>query len=346
MQPLSEDPLARYARQMRVGAFGREGQERLRSSRALLVGCGALGTAIADLLVRAGIGFLRLVDRDLVELSNLQRQTLFDERDAREGWPKAEAAARRLREVNSEVELDPRVADAGVDELPELARDVDLVLDGTDNFETRYLLNDLAVREGKPWIYGGAIADHGLEMAVIPGRTACLRCVFPEPPSGGAPTCETAGVLGPLTVLIASLQATDALKILSGHADAVGSELLQIELWSRRIQTLRIPRQVDCTCCAHGEFPFLDSAAAMTRAESLCGRNTVQLRPGRPTRFDLDALARRLEGEGLPVERSRFWLRFGAEELEVTAFPDGRLLVHGTEDTARARSFYSRWLGS
>ncbi|MBK9384183.1 MAG: ThiF family adenylyltransferase [Planctomycetes bacterium] len=332
---------------MRVSHVGRSGQEALRAARVLLVGCGALGTAIADLLVRAGVGFLRIADRDLVELTNLQRQTLFDERDARESWPKAEAAARRLREVNAEVEIEACVRDVGADELPELARDVDLLLDGTDNFETRYLLNDFAVHVGKPWIYGGAVGDHGLEMAVIPGRTACLRCIFPEPPSAGvSETCETAGVLGPLTALIAALQAADALKILSGHREAIASELLQVELWSRRVQALRIPRQADCACCVRRELPYLDGAAGATRAESLCGRNTVQLRPAIHARIDLERLSARLAREGLVFERSRFWIRFRAEELELTAFPDGRALVHGTDEPARARSFYSRWIGS
>ena len=280
----------RYSRQVRFAPVGDEGQRRIRAARVAIVGCGALGSVQAEILARAGIGMLRLIDRDIVELSNLQRQFLFDESDAREGLPKAAAAARRLAQVNSEIAIEPVVADLTPSNAAELLENIDLILDGTDNFETRYVLNDVAVRGGIPWIYGAAVGSYGLKLAIMPGRTACFRCIYPEPPAGAQPTCETAGVLGPVTATIAALQAADALKILAAGADSFVARLTTVDVWSGEIRQIDPPaRDPECPCCAARQFVHLDGSR---RAPiSLCGRNAVQIHE-RSRPLDLAALAR------------------------------------------------------
>jgi adenylyltransferase/sulfurtransferase len=334
---------ARYSRQERFPGLGREGQESLARARIAVVGCGALGSTQLELLARAGAGYLRIIDRDYVELSNLQRQLLFDESDAADGAPKAVAAARRLAAVNSRVVTEPAVSDLTASNADDLLGGVDLILDGSDNFETRYLINDFCVRGGTPWIYGAAVGSYGIKMAVMPGRTACFRCVYPEPPEGAQPTCETAGVLGPVTAAVASLQAADALKILSGHGADVSGAIVTMDLWAGRIRQVAAPaRDLACPCCAKREFVYLDGKR---RAPvSLCGRNAVQIHD-RTRPVDLADLARQLEGLAR-VRFNEFALRAAIDAYELTVFPDGRAIVKGTTDAGIARSLYARYVGS
>jgi molybdopterin-synthase adenylyltransferase len=332
----------RYSRQILFTGIGRSGQEALIRSQAAIVGCGALGTFHAAALARAGVGSITIIDRDYVEPSNLQRQWLFEESDAAEALPKAAAAERRLGRINSAVRVRAVVADLTAANAADLLGNADLILDGTDNFETRYLINDFAVSRSIPWIYGAAVGSYGLAMPVLPGRSACLRCVYPEAPSGAQPTCETAGVLNAITALVASLQVADALKILSGHADLVEARITRADLWSSALrQSAPPPRDPDCPTCARREFPFLDEAR---RAPvTLCGRNAVQIHEHNCT-LDLRALEKRLAPLG-EVRANEFALRFRTGTYEMTIFPDGRAIVKGTSDPGVARSVYARYVG-
>jgi len=344
---MSDPTLERYSRQMRFYGMGEAGQRRLLASRVTLAGCGALGTVLANVLVRAGVGHVRIIDRDFVETSNLQRQVLFDENDVLENMPKAEAAARKLRAINSAVEVEPVVADIDRTNIVEWCQDADLILDGTDNFEIRYLINDVAVKLNKPWVYGGCIGSHGQVMVILPGKTPCLRCVFEEAPSAGETgTCETAGVLGPIVNIVASLQATEAIKILIGADDKVLRELLYLDLWEneqRRIKVAPLLGKVDCLCCKHKRFEWLDGQHG-SQTTSLCGRNAVQVSHRRPGRLNFEELARHLEAMG-QVSYNRFLLKFNVEGYEFTVFPDGRAIIKGTNDTERARTLYARYIG-
>jgi adenylyltransferase/sulfurtransferase len=339
----------RYHRQTLLPAISAAGQQRLREARALLIGCGALGATIADQLVRAGIGFLRIVDRDIVELTNLQRQTLFTERDVEQGAPKAVAAADRLRQVNSDVTVEPVVSDMDSGNVEAIAGDAfDLILDGTDNVATRYLINDVAVKHSIPWIYGACVGTEGRVMTILPGQTPCLRCIFPQPPAAGElPTCDTAGVLGPVAAVVGSIQALNAIKLLSGNAAALAEELLTLDLWTNRIRSINISqsRRANCLTCGQRRFEFLDAAPADSAAK-LCGRDAMQIR-WRRGRVELKELAQRLAGAGA-VDETPFLVRCALSEggLRLTAFADGRILVHGTADPARARSVVARYLGS
>ena len=334
---------SRYSRQSRFAPLGEEGQARIRAASIAVVGCGALGTVEAEILVRAGVGRVRIIDRDFVEWSNLQRQFLFEESDAAEGLPKAVAAGRRLARVNSEVTLEPMVADLTPANIDDLLEGVSLILDGSDNFEVRFLINDYSVRSGVPWIYAAAVGSYGLKLAIVPGRTACLRCVYPEPPSQGIqPTCETDGVLAPVTAAIASLAAGDALKILGLGAESVAARLTTIDTWSGEIrQTAPPARDPDCSCCAKHDFVHLDG---QRRAPiSLCGRNAVQIHERfRPV--DLADLARRLAPLA-DVRANDFAVRARIDSYELTVFPDGRAIIKVTTDPAVARSLYARYVG-
>ncbi len=330
----------RYSRQIRFPGIGEQGQRKFAAARVTIVGCGALGSFQAEALARAGCGFLRVIDRDYVELSNLQRQFLFDESDAEQALPKAIAASRRISEINSTISVDPVVADLTAPNIEDLLEGADLILDATDNFETRYLINDYAVRGGVPWIYGAAVGSYGLEFAIFPGRTACLKCVYPTPPSGPQPTCETAGVLGPVTSVIAALQVADAMKILVG-AD-IEARLTTVDVWSGPIRQIAIPaRDPDCLCCARREFVHLDGAE---RAPiSLCGRNAVQIHEQKRT-MNLVELGRRLQPLGA-IRVNEFALRAQLPPYELTVFADGRAIVKGTTDIGVARSVYARYVG-
>jgi adenylyltransferase/sulfurtransferase len=295
--------------------------------------------------VRAGVGFLRVIDRDWVEESNLQRQVLFEESDARERRPKAEAAAAALRRIDRSVSLQAEVADLNPGNEAQLLGDVDLIMDGTDNFEARYLINDVAVRDGRPWIYCGAVGTEGMFMPVLPGKSACLRCLFPAPPPpGSSATCDTAGVLAPAVGAIASLAAAEALKLLLGREEAVTGGLVSLDVWEFGWHVFRVPRKADCRCCGLREFEFLRVAAA-GHATTLCGRNAVQITPPRPTRLDLESMARTLTRSGR-VTVGPYLLRLQLEEQELTLFRDGRAIVEGTQDPAVARAVYARYVGS
>jgi len=331
----------RYSRQIRYREIGEAGQNRILQGRVAVVGCGGLGSSQAEALARAGVGFVRVIDRDYIEFSNLQRQLLFDEHDAEVASPKAIAAAQRMRAINSEIE--PVVADLTPSNADELLADVHLILDGTDNFETRYLINDFAISRGLPWIYGAAVGSYGLKMPVLPGRTCCLRCIFPKPASGAQPTCETAGILGPLTMTIGALQAADALKILAGHMDRVAPRITIVDVWNGEIlQTPQPAPRADCPACGRREFVYLEGK---TRPPiSLCGRNAVQIHD-RTRQVDLQQLAARLATVGT-VRANEFALRLQIAPYELTVFPDGRAIIKGTTDVGVARSLYAKYVGN
>jgi adenylyltransferase/sulfurtransferase len=332
----------RYSRQILFAGLGEAGQRRLLEARAVIAGCGALGSVQAGMLARAGVGHIRLIDRDYVEWSNLQRQCLFEESDAEEGLPKAVAAARRLASINSGIEVTPVVADLTHANVEELLGDAGVVLDGTDNFEARYLINDFCVSRGIPWIYGGAVGSYGLTMPVIPGRTSCLKCVYPEPPSGAQPTCETAGVLNTVPSVVGSLQSADAIRILCGRADELSPRITTLDLWTGVIRQLRQPdRDPQCLACGQRRFVHLEGAG---RAPiSLCGRNAVQIHE-RARPIDLQLLKQALAPLG-EVRANEFALRFFPSPYEMTIFPDGRAIIKGTNDVGLARSLYARYVG-
>jgi len=333
---------SRYSRQFRFAPVGPEGQERIRSASVVLVGCGALGTVTAEILTRAGVGRLRLIDRDFVELSNLQRQFLFSEADAAEALPKAVAAARRLGQVNSEVVAEPVVADLTPASAEELLEGATLIMDGTDNFEARFLMNDYAVRSGIPWIYSAAVGSYGLKLAIVPGRTACLRCVYPEPPQGSQPTCETDGVLAPITASIAALACGDALKILARGPESVTARMTTVDVWTGAVrQTAPPARDPGCPCCVARDFVHL---TGQRRAPiSLCGRNAVQIHE-RSRPVDLRELASRL-APLVEVRSNDFAVRASIDSYELTVFADGRAIIKGTTDPGVARSLYARYVG-
>ncbi len=333
----------RYSRQILFPEIGELGQQRLLDSHAVIVGCGALGSVQAMALVRAGVGRLSIIDRDYVETSNLQRQFLFEESDAADALPKAAAAERQLRRINSSAEIHGIVADLNPANAEELLADAAVVLDGTDNFETRYLINDFAVSRGVPWIYGAAVSSYGLTMPVIPGRTACLRCVYPDPPAGAQPTCDTAGVLNTITAAIGAMQAADAVKILSGRAGCVIPRITMMDVWTGAIRQIEQPaRDPDCPTCARHDFVHLNGG--MRAPVSLCGRNAVQIHlAARP--LDLVDLKKRLDALG-EVRSNEFALRFVHPPFEMTIFPDGRAIIKGTTDPGVARSLYARYVGN
>jgi molybdopterin/thiamine biosynthesis adenylyltransferase len=336
----------RYSRQVLFNGIGNEGQLGIIASRVALVGCGALGTMQAALLVRAGVGTLRIIDRDFVEESNLQRQILFDEEDVREVMPKAVAAERKLRMANSLVNVEGLVEDVNAASVERLLGGFDLILDASDNFDARFLVNDFAVKNMIPWIYGACIGSYGLTFPILPGESACLRCVFESaPPAGASPSCDTAGVIGPIVSLIAGMQVAEALKILSGHRDSVNRRIMTIDLWDNRHEAVDLPRpHPDCPCCGRHEFPFLDGSLGAD-VTTLCGRTSVQIRRREGTRIDLDDLAQRLSSLG-NLERNRFLLRATIDDYQLTVFADGRAIINGTYDTAIAKSLYARYVGN
>ena len=333
----------RYSRQILFPGIGEQGQEALLASHAVVVGCGALGSFHAAALARAGVGRLTIIDRDYVEPSNLHRQWLFEESDAAESLPKAAAAARRIAAINSAVEVRGIVADLTARNAEELLGGADVMLDGTDNFEARYLVNDFAVSRGIPWIYGAAVGSYGIAMPVIPGHTACLRCVYPDPPAGVQPTCETAGVLNVIISAVASIQVADALKILCGCVSQVQPRITTIDLWYGGIRQIEAPaRDPDCPTCGKREFSYLEERRRPP--VTLCGRNAVQVHE-RERPLDLAELKKRLAPLG-DVRASEFALRFRVEPYEMTIFPDGRAIVKGTSDEGVARSLYARYVGN
>lgn len=334
----------KYSRQMLFAPLGPEGQERLQAAAVVLVGCGAIGAAAAQLLVRAGIGRLRILDRDFVEVSNLQRQSLFDEADAAEALPKAVAAERKLRAINSDAEVEGRIADLGPGNAAELLGGFPLILDGTDNFETRFLVNDFAVKSGTPWIYAAAVASYGVTMTIRPGQTPCLSCLLEASNGAGLEeTCDTIGVLGSIVNLIASLEVTEALKILAGRSNALHGRLLSCDVWSGRFQSIRAEPNPTCRACARKEFPYLEGQAQPHI--TLCGRDSVQIHE-RGRMLDLQALEERLAPTIHDVRQNGFLLRFRIPPYEMTVFTDGRAILKGTKDPAVARSLYAKYIGA
>ena len=324
--------------------IGPKGQEHLRAASAVLVGCGAIGAAAAQLLVRAGIGRLRILDRDFVETSNLQRQSLFDEADAAQVLPKAVAAEQKLRAINSDVQVQGLIADLCPKNAAELLAGFPLILDGTDNFETRLLINDYAVKTNTPWIYAAAVSSYGVTLTIRPGQTPCLSCLLESSNGAGLEeTCDTIGVLGSIVNLIASLEVTEALKILAGRSDALHGRLLSSDVWSGRFQSLRAERNPACRACARGEFPYLEGQAQPHI--TMCGRDSVQIHE-RGRVLDLKALEQRLAPTINDVRANGFLLRFRVPPYEMTVFSDGRAILKGTKDPAVARSLYAKYVGA
>jgi adenylyltransferase/sulfurtransferase len=334
----------RYSRQTLFTPIGKKGQEQLREAAVAIIGCGALGSSLANNLCRAGIGRLVIADRDYIEVNNLQRQILFDEEDIARKLPKAVAAAEKLRRINSEVTIVTMVEDISADGIEALVQDVDLVLDATDNFETRYLLNDACIKYGRPWIYSGVIASYGVTMNILPGDTACLRCVYPEMPlPGTTATCDTAGILNGIVGAITGIVSTEALKILL-KSDKVSRDMVWMDVWENTSERIELPRQPDCPACGQHNYAFLDSLDGRSTT-SLCGRDAVQVRSSRKgDTVDLPTLAERLQAIG-QVSYNAYLLRFNVDSYEFTVFPDARAIIKGTDDEMVARSLYARYIG-
>ena len=336
----------RYSRQILFDGIGREGQARLLKSRVLIVGCGALGSAQVEALARAGVGNLRLVDRDFVEFSNLQRQTMFTESDATDRLPKAIAAANHVRDINSSVEVEAEIADVNHSNIERLIRDCDVVLDGTDNFATRFLINDACVKHNVAWIYGAAVGSYGVSMTIRPNEGPCLRCVFPEaPPAASAPTCDTSGVIMPIISIVAAVQVSEALKLLAGQTESLHNSLMQFDVWRNEWRRISVgDRDPDCSTCGLRRFETLE-AESRDFAAVLCGRHAVQVSPSQPAQVDLMALGQRLQSAG-EVKGNDYLLRFRTGEYELTVFQDARSIIRGTDDIATARSLYAKYIGN
>ena len=336
----------RYSRQILFNGIGKQGQERLQRSTALIVGCGALGTGQAESLARAGVGRLRIADRDFVEASNLQRQTMFTEADARERLPKAVAAANHIAELNSEITVEPEIIDVNHSNIERLLEDSDVVVDGTDNFATRYLINDACVKHNQNWVYGAAVGSYGVTMTIRPHQTACLRCVFPEaPPAASAPTCDTSGVVMPIISIVAAVQVTEALKILTGQFDALHGMLMQFDVWRNEWRKINPgPPVTDCPTCGLKRFETLEPDTAEFAAV-LCGRNAVQISPAHATRLDFPELAERLRPSG-EVKFNDYLLRFRTGDYEMTVFQDARSIIRGTDEVTLARTLYAKYIGN
>ncbi|MBM4760778.1 thiazole biosynthesis adenylyltransferase ThiF [Bacillus sp. B15-48] len=340
--------MERYSRQVLFKPIGEEGQRKLIDSRVVIVGAGALGTVIANHLVRAGVGYVRIIDRDLVELSNLQRQSLYDEDDAANHLPKVVAAEKKLKKINSTIQIDAVIADVNLDNAEELLGNVDVIVDGTDNFATRYLINDVSLKHKIPWVFGGAVSSRGMYAVFIPGKTPCYRCLFPQVPAGLGETCDTVGVLSPLTDIIGSFEAVETLKLLVGAEH--NPNLEQIDIWYSASLQMDISdgRNSNCPACVEHKYEFLDRSSEQQLTYAvLCGRDTVQIKARNVTKFDLENLATKLKKSG-KVAVNPFLLRFSPNEEEVSfvVFKDGRVLVHGVDQIVQAKQFYSRYIGS
>ncbi|WP_079908363.1 ThiF family adenylyltransferase [Paenibacillus sp. 32352] len=338
----------RYSRQLLFGPIGEQGQARLMQARVAIVGMGALGTVLANHMVRAGVGFVRIIDRDFVEASNLQRQMLYDEADAASSEPKAMAAARRLQQTNSLVTIEPVVADLHPANAESLLTDVDLILDGTDNFAVRFLINDVSLKHRIPWIYGGAVSSRGVSMTIVPGETPCLRCMFGQAPAQGTTeTCDTAGVIGPIIHTVASHQAAEAFKLLVGAHAQLNRKMVHWDLWYNQHAAVDVSkaRKTDCPACGHGHYDYLQQEVDEDTIQTLCGRNSVQIQPVRSGTFHLSDWAEKWRPLGR-IELNPFLLKFYPNDsLTLVLFSDGRLIVQGTDDPVMAKSLYSRYIG-
>jgi molybdopterin/thiamine biosynthesis adenylyltransferase len=339
---------SRYSRQQLFKPIGELGQQRLLQSRIAIVGMGALGTVLANHMVRAGVGYVRIIDRDFVEWSNLQRQMLYDEDDARNSSPKAEAAKIKLQKINSDIKIDAHVTDLNPTNAERLLSDVNLVLDGTDNFSIRFLINDVCIKHHIPWVYGGAVSSRGVTMTVIPTQTPCLRCIFGQAPAqGSSETCDTAGVIGPIIHIVASYQSTEAIKLLVNDTESLHGKMIQTDLWNHHYSAIDMSkaRKTDCPCCVNRQFDYLEHALEEDTLQSLCGRNAVQITPIKSTTLELNEWAERLKRIG-HVEINPYLLKFHVnEDLRMILFPDGRVMIQGTDDLVKAKSLYSRYIG-
>jgi len=332
----------RYSRQVLFPGIGEEGQRKLGNSCAVVIGCGALGTVIAASLVRAGVGKVRIIDRDFIEYHNLQRQVLFDEEDVKNQLPKAVAAERHLKKVNSSIKIEGIVADVNYTNIEKFVRDSDVILDGLDNLETRFLINDVSLKHKIPWVYGGAISSSGMTMNIIPSKTPCLRCVHPEVPSGARMlTCETAGIISPAPFIIGSLQSAEAIKILVG-AEEINRDLIMIDVWRGKFSRFKIGHRDDCLTC-QGKYEFLEGKFG-TKTTSLCGQNAVQVINPEVGEVSFERLAAHLKPVG-EVSYNEFMLRFGVDNHEMVIFPDGRAIVKNTDDESLARGLYAKYIG-
>jgi molybdopterin-synthase adenylyltransferase len=341
------DDLGRYSRQILFSGIGEEGQVKLLKSKVAIVGVGALGTVCANHLARSGVGYIRLIDRDVVDLSNLQRQSLFNEEDVNLNLPKAAAAQKRLKTINSTVTVDAVITDLNLDNAEDLLAGFDCLIDGTDNFMTRYLINDVAVKYGIPWVHGAAVSSRGMFAVIKPGITPCYRCLFPEVPAGRGETCDTIGVLSPITDIIGSFQAMEAIKLLIGASTS--SNLEQIDIWDTSFFSMDITegRNPQCPTCVDHQFDFLDRSSSIQESySSLCGRDTVQIYFREKRERDLKKLSEHLKKNG-KVTGNQFLLRFSPNsETTIVVFKDGRVLIHGTNDVVKAKSLYSKYIGN
>ena len=339
--------ISRYHRQYLFNKIGEAGQRKLIESKITIIGCGALGTVLVNTLARAGVGFIRIVDRDFIEFNNLQRQVLFDEDDIKENLPKAVAAERKIKKINSQIKIEAIVSDVNFTNIEGFIKDADLVLDGTDNFETRFLINDTCVKHNKPWIYGAVIGSHGLTMTIIPKKTACLRCVFESaPPPELTPTCDTAGIIAPASQVIASLEATEAIKFLSGNIQDLNKSLFSFDVWTLKSQTFKLEGlrdAIECPTCKIGKYEFLTGESA-PKTTSLCGRNAVQITRPDKIKLDFAHLANRFEKVG-EAKFNSFMFQAKVDGYEFTIFPDGRAIIKGTNDPAQAKTIYAKYIG-
>lgn len=335
----------RYIRQIIFPHLGEAGQEKLLASRVVLIGCGANGTVMANNLARAGVGTLVIVDRDFVEWNNLQRQVLFDEQDVNSGLPKAIAAAEKLRQINSSIKVEGIVADVNAENIEDLIQGANLVLDGSDNFEVRFLINDACVKHNIPWIYEGAVSSYGMTMTIVPHETACLRCLFNQPPAPGTlATCDTAGVLGPIVGVMSSISSAEAIKLLVGGGKR-NTGLIHVDVWENNFESFNVARRQDCPCCGQGEYEYLESEQGGVAAASLCGRDAVQINPGQGHTLNLASLAERLRQSGT-VSANEYLVKFNVDPYELTIFPDARAIIKGTDDPTVARNVYAKYIGS
>ncbi|MBT2654670.1 thiazole biosynthesis adenylyltransferase ThiF [Bacillus sp. ISL-18] len=336
----------RYSRQELFPPIGKSGQEKISSKHVLVIGAGALGSACAEALVRSGIGQLTIVDRDYVEWSNLQRQQLYTEEEAKNRLPKVIAAKNRLTAINSSVAIEAVIADASVVELEEWAKQVDLIIDATDNFETRMMINDVSQKLGVPWIYGACVGSYGISYTIIPKKTPCLTCLLETVPLGGL-TCDTAGIISPAVSMVVSYQISEALKILVGDLESLRNKLVSFDLWKNQHSAIKVDKlkKEDCPSCGqHRSYPYL-SFENQTKTAVLCGRDSVQIRPALPIARDLEALEKVLVNQGGIVQRNPYLLSFNVDPHRLVVFKDGRVLIHGTKDISEAKALYHRYLG-